>query len=155
MKTLKVPNLLQMFLGLLFIITVFLLIFPLSVTAQEWHTANQATVAWDAVTEMDNGDQIPSTDTLEYSVYVSDSLASPKDSSVVAWRGPELLTVVTLTAEGSYFVGIQAHRMKDGTELSQSIIVWSDDPVATNNTPWGLQFWLPPSIVEGLRPQTQ
>lgn len=149
MKTLK-P--LQMFLGLLVILTVFLFIFPSPVAAFDWFTANQATVAWDAVTAKTDGQPLDALDSMEYSIYLSDSLLPLKDSTVVAWRGPELQTTLTLLQEGAFFVGIKAHRIRDGDEVSQSIVVWSDEPLYTNDQPFGLRYWMAPAAVTGLHP---
>ena len=118
--------------------------------AVDWHTANQVTVAWDAVTVREDGSALPAGESIEYSVYVSD-MAS-KDSTNAAWRGSELQTTLTLQSEGEFLVGLQAHRIRDGTEVSRSVVVWSDDPVSTNDVPFGLRYFLAPAAAAGLRP---
>jgi hypothetical protein len=47
------------------------------VFAQEWHTTNQITVVWDAVTEMQGGAVIPETDIIEYRVYLANAITDP------------------------------------------------------------------------------
>ena len=74
MRKLNLFKSFKSFLGLLFILTVFLFIIPLPVAAFDWHTANQTTIAWDAVTLNQDGGTLPAADTVEYSVYVSDSI---------------------------------------------------------------------------------
>lgn len=135
------------------IIALLAFVLPGPVIAQSFVTANQVTVAWDAVTQLSNGDPLPATDSMEYSVYTTDAIVPDKTEGAAVWRGPELQTVITFTIEGMYWVGVRAHRIRDGTELNQSTVAWSDNPVSTNDSPWGVQFWLPPGIVQGLRPQ--
>ena len=124
--------------------------------AFEWFPANQRTVAWDAVTLKTDDAPIDATDTIEYSVYLANSITDPnKTNPVQIWRGPETQTLITLVTEGSYFVGVRSHRMlEDGTEVGESTIAWSDDPLATGaNGEFGVQYFLGPKEVQGLRPQ--
>lgn len=133
----------------------FFLLYAGSVFGQTWYTANQATVAWDAVTTLDNGDPIPTTDTVEYVVYLANATTDPnKTNPVEVGRTTNLEDTITLNVEGSFFVGCQAIRKDSaGTQLSASIIGWSDDPaIVFNGQTFGIRYFLPPSVPAGLRP---
>jgi hypothetical protein len=122
--------------------------------AQTWHTANQATVAWDAVL-LDNGDPIPPTDTVEYVVYLSNAITDPnKDNPVEVATTTDTDQVITLNVEGSYFVGVKAVRkIADGTNVGESVVAWSDDPqYVQNGETFGLRYFLPPAAPSNLRP---
>lgn len=123
--------------------------------AQTWYTANQATVAWDAVTTIDNGDPLPPTDTIEYVVYLANAVTDPnKTNPVEVARTTNTQQVITLNVEGQYFVGCKAIRkIADGTEVGESVIAWSDDPqYVQNGETFGLRYYLPPSAPNQLRP---
>jgi hypothetical protein len=126
--------------------------------AQTWHRANQATVAWDAVTLTTDGTPIPLTDVVRYRVYTKD-----RATGVEAQAADVLETQATLafSSEGFWFVGVQAVRfvsvdglIPEGEEPMLSDIVWSSDPVAcANNETFGFRHHVPPGQVRGLRPQ--
>lgn len=123
--------------------------------AQTWHTANQATVAWDAVTTIDNGDPLPATDTIEYVVFLSNAITDPnKDNPVEVATTTDLEQLITLNVEGSYFVGVKAVRkIADGTNVGESAVAWSDDPqYVLNGETFGLRYFLPPAAPGNLRP---
>ena len=122
--------------------------------AQTWHTANQATVAWDAVL-LDNGDPIPPTDTIEYVVYLSNAITDPdKINPVEVATTTNLEQLITLNVEGSYFVGVKAVRkIADGTNVGESTVAWSDDPqYVQNGQTFGLRYFLPPAAPREIRP---
>lgn len=122
--------------------------------AQTWHTANQATVAWDAVL-LDNGDPIPPTDTIEYVVYLSNAITDPdKNNPVEVATTTNTEQLITLNVEGSYFVGVKAVRkIADGTNVGESVVAWSDDPqYVQNGETFGLRYFLPPAAPNQLRP---
>lgn len=146
----KTFNLFRMsvFIPILLILSVFPI---LPVAALDWYTANQATAAWDAVTLKNNGAPLDANDTIEYSVYLTDSVNPLKDSTTVVWRGSETQTIITMTDEWSLFVGVRAHRIRDGTEITSSVVSWSDNPLVTNSLPWGLRFFFLPATVQNLR----
>lgn len=123
--------------------------------AQTWHTANQATVEWDAVTTIDNGDPLPPTDTIEYVVYLANAITDPnKDNPAEIARTTNTNQLITLNVEGQYFVGVKAIRkIADGTEVGESVVAWSDDPqYVQNGETFGLRYFLPPSAPGNLRP---
>jgi hypothetical protein len=155
MKTLNLHLSRINFLGLMAILIIISVFMTMGARAQalEWHTTNQATYAWDAVTKNQAGDTIPDTDVIEYTVYTVNS-GTPKPyepASKLVVRTAETQVVLTFTEEGSYFIGIRAHRTVDDEEVGQSVIVWSDDPVSTNDKPFGTRYYLPPASVEGIR----
>lgn len=136
-------------------VVLFLVLLAGVALAQTWHTANQATVAWDAVTTIDNGDPLPPTDTIEYVVYLSNAITDPnKDNPVEVARTTNLEQLITLNVEGQYFVGCKAIRkIADGTEVGESVVAWSDDPqYVLNGETFGLRYFLPPSAPGNLRP---
>lgn len=148
----KTINLSRMkILGILLIIAVFMAIGPRA-QAFTWYTANQYTIAWDAVTEKSDGTAIPDTDTVEYSVALSNQITDPdKTNPVEVWRGPEIQTTFTIAVEGQYFIGVKAIRkIADGTDVSESVNAWSDDPGATGDNPFGVRFYLSPKLVTGI-----
>ncbi len=137
------------------ILAIFLVLFAGIALAQTWHTANQATVAWDAVTTIDNGDPLPPTDTIEYVVYLANAVTDPnKTNPVEVARTTNTQQLITLNVEGQYFVGCKAIRkIADGTEVGESVVAWSDDPqYVQNGETFGLRYFMPPSAPNQLRP---
>lgn len=123
--------------------------------AQTWHTANQATVEWDAVTTINGGDPLPAGDTIEYTVYLANAITDPDKNNpaeIATITGTSQL--ITLNVEGSYFVGVKAIRkIADGTNVGESVVAWSDDPqyVLAGET-FGLRFFHPPDATKNMRP---
>lgn len=123
-----------------------------SVNAQTWHTANQTTVGWDAVTTLDNGDPMPGGDTISYNVYLRNAITGG-DPVRVATGINAVQYTVTLGVEGKYFVGLSAVRVPaiDPTVEIESEIAWTDDPVAVlNGETFGIQYFLRSSTVGGI-----
>lgn len=140
---------------LIVILAIFIMLIGSIALAQTWHTANQATVAWDAVTTVDNGDPLPPTDTIEYVVYLSNAITDPnKNNPVEVARTTNTQQLITLNVEGSYFVGCKAIRkIADGTEVGESVVAWSDDPqYVQNGETFGLRYFLAPAAPNQLRP---
>lgn len=137
-------------------IMVLLLALPLSALAQEWHTLNQATLTWAAVTNLSNGDPIPESDIIEYRVWLSNAITDPdKVNPVEIGVTAEDVYVITLNTEGRFFVGLQTIRKRQqGAEvvvLGESVIGWTDDPdIAINGEIFGLQYFLPPDCPRGV-----
>jgi hypothetical protein len=128
-----------------------LALIPMTATAEviSWHTANQVTVGWDAVTT--NVDGEPVTGTIEYAVFIA---AQDKADPVQLWRGADTSTVLTLTVQGHFLLGIKSYLMVDGQQTAESDYGWTDDPeiVAGGNT-FGLMFFKAPARVTGLNLQ--
>lgn len=117
--------------------------------AQTWHTANQATVEWDAVS-------VPADSTVEYVVYLANAVTDPNKTNPT-----EIATTTTtsqliaLGTEGSYFVGVKSRRIltADGSNVGESDISWSDDPTRVQNgETFGLRYFIPPDAPGNLRP---
>ena len=120
---------------------------------QEWHTANQATVEWNATTTLVDGSDIPADNTAEYALYLANAVTDPgKASPVLVQDNIAALTyTITLSVEGSYFVGLETIRKDaEGIEVSRSARIWSDDPAAVT-TPFGIIYVLSPSSPTGLQ----
>ena len=122
---------------------------------QEWHTANQFTVTWDAVTEMQGGYAIPETDIIEYRLYLSNAITdldktNPAEIDVTG----DTSYVITLVNEGQYFVGLQTIRkLANGDVIGESIIGWTDDPaIVLDGVTFGIRHFLPPMVPVGVRP---
>lgn len=133
-----------------------LLLFAVVMPAQavdNWHTANQATLQWNAVTTNINGDTV--TDAVEYVVYMANAVTDPnKTNAVEVWRGTETQALLTLNTEGQYFVGVKAVRkLADGEAVAQSEVAWSDNPLCVEGeVTFGLRYYLPLMAPGGLRP---
>jgi hypothetical protein len=108
--------------------------------AIDWQTANQVTIAWDAVPP------IQPTDTISYIIYTKFEDGSNQSS------GQEVTTTqasITFTVEGRYYAGVQTKRVVADGEVLVSDIGWSDDPLIAPN-PFGIKFYVKPNIPVGL-----
>jgi len=124
--------------------------------AASWHTANQLTVAWDAVTTKDDGGALGAGETIEYVVYMANAATDPnKANPVEVDRTAATESTLTLNVEGSFFVGVKAVRkLADGTAVSESTISWSDTADATGaGNEFGVRYFLPPGKVKVIRPK--
>jgi hypothetical protein len=122
--------------------------------AQPWHTANQVTVAWDAVTTDENGDPLDTAVAdIQYKVFVSNAITDPsKTNPVEVAQVATTEHLITLGVEGRYYVGVSTVRVEPGTSnvVAQSAIAWSDDTTLTD-TPFGLRYFIPPGQAKKLR----
>ena len=118
---------------------------------QEWHTVNQITVSWGAVTEMEGGIPIPEEDIIEYRVYIAD--VDKIDLTAMGITG-DLFYTITLQDEGQYFVGLQTIRkIRVGSDnvTKESIISWTDDPaICLDGNTFGIRYFLPPEVPTGV-----
>jgi hypothetical protein len=133
---------------LLFVVViVFALAF--NANAVEWRTANQATIAWDAVTTFEAGDPIPENHVIRYRVYIKPDGA---ETPGLLGETDTLQFIVTLAAEGRFIVGVQSVRYDENNiELSTSEINWSDVNGEATPNPFGLVYWLSPAVPINLR----
>ena len=123
--------------------------------AQTWHTATQATVEWDPVSTLSNGDPLPAGDTMEYVVYLANAITDPaKDNPSEVATITATSHLITLNVEGSFFVGVKAVRkLADATVVGESEVAWSDDPqYVQGGATFGLRYFLPPSAIKNMRP---
>jgi len=123
--------------------------------SQEWHTGNETTIGWDAVTTLQNGDPIPAGSTVTYDVHLANAITDPDKENPVKITTvpiPTLEYTITLGTEGKFFVGLSANRVVDGDIVGVSEIKWSDDPSACEggNT-FGLMYFVPPAGPCGMR----
>jgi len=142
-----------MFIGFVLVVIFFLMFLEINpANAQTWYPTNQAKVGWDAVTKYSDGTTIPSEYKIMYRVYrvsASDtSKANPTEISVIDG------TVYTFTfpTPGKYFVGVKSEVWQGETKLGESVIAWSDNPQYTSNSPFGIQYTLPPEAIKGMKP---
>jgi hypothetical protein len=129
-----------------------LVAFAAPAQAQTWHTANQVTLAWGAVTTLADGTAIPAADVVKYQVY---KRLIP--STVYEAVGGEITAtqqVVNFLAEGGYYLGVKALRYVDGKLVKESEIAWSDVAAnCANGEAFGVTYWLAPSMIKNMRLQ--
>lgn len=137
----------------IFALLVSLMLAVSPVYAQTWHTANQSTVAWDAVTTLSNGSTIPLTDVVKYKIYLKNAVTGGEP--VLLDEVTVLEYVITLNTEGSYFIGVSALRyLSDGTLVNESVVAWSDMPeFCANSETFGVRYFISLSAPGGLRHQ--
>ena len=118
---------------------------------QTWHTANQVTVAWDAVTTLSNGGPIPAGDSVKYKVWLKNAVTGgdPTELGEIT----DLEYTITLNTEGKYFVGVSALRYtSEDMLLNESTISWSDVAECTGvEGLFGIQYFLPLKSPGGLK----
>jgi len=116
-------------------------------SAQTWFTANQVTVAWDAVAK------IAATDTIKYQVYTR--VGTTGDGTAVGGEITANQLVITFPAEGRYFIGVKSIRYPAGETVGIPSVTtsWSNDAsVCSSAGPFGIVFYAAPSGVQGLKP---
>lgn len=141
------------------LLSVFLMgLFVSIVHAQEWFITNQATITWDAVTELHDGTVIPEVDIIEYRIWLSNANIDPdKANPIEVGTTSELVYVVTLNTEGRFFVGLQTIRKTlmglaaEERVVGESEVGWSDNPaIVKDGLIFGLQYFLPPAVPCGV-----
>jgi hypothetical protein len=128
-------------LKMMIIIAVFLIAFAGLANAVDWQTANQVTVAWDAVPP------IQPTDTISYIVYTRFEDGSNQSS------GEEVMitqATITFSVEGKYHVGVATKRVVEDGEILISDINWSDTDGEFTPNPFGIKFYVKPNMPKGL-----
>ena len=114
--------------------------------AQTWVTANQGTVAWDAVPIVAAGD------TIRYQVYTR--IGTTGEGTAVGSEITATQLAITFTVEGRYFVGVKSIRYPTGetTGIPSATTAWSNvaaDCAAAG--PFGFVYYVAPQAVRGLR----
>ena len=131
-----------------------LLLLPCCASAQTWHTTNQVTLAWDAVTLLDNGQPVPATDTVKYQTYVKFQNA---DAAPVAIGSETALTqqAIAFSSEGRYYLCVDAVRyIPNEPEGQRSGLSCSHDGAVTaTGTPFGVKYFNKPGGPNRLRIQ--
>ena len=123
-----------------------ILIFASPAMAQTWYTANQVTLAWDAVPKVLATDQAN-----KYQVYSRNdlvSLGSPIGGEITATQ-----LVVSFTVEGRYYLGVKSVRYPAGETVGVPSVgtSWSNVAADTANNPFGVMFFAAPGGATGLR----
>ncbi len=118
-----------------------------------WTTANQVTIAWDAVTTLDNGDPVPTGDQIVYDVFVYNYKGSAMTQVVTG--GASTSVTITFNIEGRYVAGVRVKRIVDaGTpdeQILESQVNWSNVNGVNTPNPFGLRYFINPSVPINLR----
>ena len=114
--------------------------------AQTWYTANQVTIGWDAVAKLQTTDQAN-----KYQVYSRNDLIS--NGSPVGGEITATQLLVTLSVEGKYYFGVKTIRYPQGetTGIPSVGTAWSNVAADTNNSPFGVMYFVAPGFPGGLR----
>lgn len=133
--------------------------------ALNWHTANQATVAWDAITADIDGDPIPAGFEVRYKVYLVNAATDPgkANPAEISTAGGILETQLTFTlaAKGKYYVGVRAYQVDSttGEEVAESAFAWSDNPTDCADVDgdgtgddFGIRYYVALAAPGGMRP---
>lgn len=138
----------------IFIITILTaFVFCGSAGAIDWKKTNQATVAWDAVTVLEDGTALPADDVVKYRVYLANEKTDPDKANPALLGETDLLEyTITLNTEGRFWVGVQSVRYDSaGVELEVSTINWSDTNGEYTPNPFGIFHHVPPGKPKNLR----
>jgi hypothetical protein len=128
------------------IIILAILIFAVPAMAQTWYTANQVTLAWDAVPKVLATDQAN-----KYQVYSRNDLVSLGSKIGGEITATQLL--ISLTVEGRYYLGVKSVRYPVGETAGIPSVgtAWSNVAADTANNPFGVLFFAAPGFPGGLR----
>ena len=123
-----------------------ILIFAAPAMAQTWYTANQVTVAWDAVPKVLATDQAN-----KYQVYSRNDLVSLGSKIGAEITATQLL--ISLSVEGRYYLGVKSVRYPSGETVGIPSVgtAWSNVAADTNNNPFGVSYFTAPIYPGGLR----
>ena len=111
------------------------------VLALDWHTANQATVAWDP------SEKIVDTDVITYVLYFK---IAGTEVPILAGETADLNFTFTFTNEGKYYLGVSAKRLVIDGEIVESEINWSDVNGESTPSPFGVRFYVKPEQPKNL-----
>lgn len=127
------------------------------VAAENWYKTPKASLAWEAVTTLKNGNPIPQDDVIKYNVFVKD-----RQTGVVTKVASEILatelTISLVDIEGFWYLGVQAVRyvavdgvIPPGDTPYTSDISWSSDPVVcASGEAFGVRNHIPPGQAKKL-----
>lgn len=139
----------------LFLAMVMVLILASPVFSQTWYPANQKTIGWTAVIQLDDGTPIPADQSVRYQIYIALSTDTTKINKVNIGNSITTQFVITFTTEGKYFIGVEAERLDSGGVVvsKSATIAWSDDPIACSPGPtFGVIFFKALKSVGGIKP---
>ena len=119
---------------------------PAMAQAQTWYSANQVTLAWDAVAKV-----LPTDQTNKYQVYSRNDLVSL--GTKIGGEITATQLVVSFTVEGRYYLGVEAIRYPVGETvgIKSATKSWSNVAADTANNPFGVTFFAAPGGVVGLK----
>ena len=125
-------------------------------SALDWHTANQITVGWTAVTKLADGTAIPEGSIVKYQTYLANAITdpdktNPSDTGIVETNEK----TYTLGTEGKFFVGARTLRYVDNEFVGQSPdVAWSDiADFCKDGITFGLQFYMIPANIDDMYPK--
>ena len=137
----------------LFALLIMLVFATSAMAADSWKTANQITIAWDAVTTLGDGSALPAGNVIKYDVYFR--LDGHTDAGTKATPVPISVTssIVTFSTEGKYRLGVATLRYDSlGALLATSETAWSDVAASCQGgATFGVVFYLAPAKAGGLR----
>lgn len=121
--------------------------------SQTWYTANQKTIAWDAVTQLDDGSAIPAGESIRYQVFILKE-GQAEEQKVNVGNTANTQYLVTLTQEGRYFIGVQSERLNSAGQLmGQSQIAWSNNATyCQGGATFGIAWFRLPKEPMNIRP---
>jgi hypothetical protein len=126
------------------------LAFAAMAEAQTVVTANQVTVAWDAVSPIEAGD-VMSYEVFRARLPLSGDRQNPAAHEKLG-STPSLQYTVTFNAEGRYIIGVRTVRNVNGTgTFTYSDINWSDDNGEGTPVPFVIEFYVRPGAPLDLR----
>jgi hypothetical protein len=133
----------------------FFLCTSLAFAEVNWHTANQATIGWNEVTQLADGTPIPAGNEVRYVVYLANATTDPeKTNPAEIAQTTTLEQLITLNVEGNFYAGVKAERWFEGAKVGESVIAWSDDPLAVKDgQTFGLRYFLGLAPVTGIGPK--
>lgn len=123
--------------------------------ADEWHSTNQATIKWNAVTALANGNPVPEGDSVTYQLFTKSV-----QTGIEASAGPPVSTVeytITFVEEGDYHIGVRTIRTVPAAgelpeRIFSSAIGWSSDPlIVKDDNTFGVSYYLQPQNVSNMR----
>ena len=143
--------------SVLFLVSFFVIGYSLGISlAVDWHTANQITIAWDAIVKKpDNPDSwIEADDTLKYGVYIKrfpDGVPELLGENLET----QITALITLPNEGKYVLGVSTIRYVGGPdgERLESAINWSDQNGEATPVPFGVSYFVVGDPPNNLRKQ--
>jgi hypothetical protein len=120
--------------------------------AQTWWTANQVTVAWDAVAPPKDAQGVDLPGVIKYQTYYRTDLVSL--GTILGGEVEQPQATVTVPGEGRFWLGVETVRYVDGqpTPFRSTRKAWSN--VAEDcgpDGPFGVMFFIAPGSPGGLK----
>lgn len=131
-----------------------ILVFVVPAMAQTWHTANQVTLAWDAVPPPVDSSNNPLPGDIKYQCYIKFQ-SSAAEAVKVGSEIEETQQAISFSAEGRYYLCAQALRYPPNeTEPVKSTLSCTHDPAVTaTGQAFGVKYFVPPGQANKLRLQ--